>query len=50
MEKKKEIKCPCGKLLGTTTNSSGGGSKVCPVCKKRVRYDCTETKVYTAYT
>lgn len=47
---KKPIICPCGKLLGTTTNNSGGGSKVCPLCKRRVRYDCAETKVYTAYT
>lgn len=50
MGDKKPIVCPCGKLLGQTTNCSGGGTKVCPNCKKRVHYDVTETKVYTAYT
>lgn len=46
---RKDIVCPCGKLLGQTNNSSGGGTKVCPACKKRVRYDCTQSTVYTTY-
>lgn len=49
MAAKKDIVCPCGKLLGTTTNSSGGGTKTCPCCKKKVRYDVTSTTVYTSY-
>lgn len=48
-KKKKDIVCKCGKLLGTTTNFSGGGTKVCPSCKKRVRYDVTPTGVHTSY-
>jgi len=45
----KQIKCKCGALLGTTSNSSGGGQKVCPSCKKRVRYQVTPTSVHTSY-
>lgn len=49
MGTRKPIVCPCGNLLGQTNNNSGAGTKVCPACKKRVRYECTENKVYTAY-
>lgn len=49
MAEKKEIVCPCGKLLGTTTNSSGGGTRMCPCCKRKVRYDVGPTRVHTAY-
>lgn len=49
MAEKKEIVCKCGKLLGTTTNSSGGGTKVCPSCKRRIRYDVTPTRVHVSY-
>lgn len=49
MRIRKDIVCPCGKLLGSTMNESGGGTKVCPSCKKRVRYDCSKDRVYTSY-
>lgn len=49
MGTKKNIVCRCGKLLGTTSNSSGGGTKICPSCKRKVRYDVTPTRVYTSY-
>lgn len=49
MAEKKEIVCKCGKLLGTTISTGGAGTKVCPCCKKRVRYEITPTKVYTSY-
>lgn len=49
MGEKKDIVCPCGRLLGSTANSSGGGTKVCPSCKKRVHYDITPARVYTSY-
>lgn len=49
MNERKDIVCKCGKLLGYTTNSSGGGTKVCPSCKRRIRYDITPTKVYVSY-
>lgn len=46
---KRDIVCKCGNLLGSTTNTSGGGEKVCSVCKKRVKYSCSANGVYTAY-
>lgn len=49
MAEKKEIVCPCGKLLGTTTNSSGGGIRTCPCCKQKVRFDVGPRSVHTAY-
>lgn len=49
MATKKPIKCPCGRLLGETSQNHGAGTKVCPSCKKRVRYDITESKVHTCY-
>lgn len=49
MGAKKEIVCPCGRLLGYTTQNSGAGTKTCPACKRRVRYDCGETRVHTSY-
>lgn len=50
MSEKKNIVCPCGHLLGTTSNASGGGTKNCPCCKRKVKYTVTPTKVFTAYT
>ena len=49
MQEKKAIVCKCGKLLGTTTNNSGGGTKVCPSCKRKIEFDVTPTKVYVSY-
>lgn len=49
MAEKKEIVCKCGRLLGTTTNSSGAGTKVCPSCKRRIRYDVTPSRVHVSY-
>lgn len=46
---KKNIVCPCGRLLGTNQNSSGGGTKVCPSCKRKVRYEVTPTHIYVHY-
>lgn len=49
MRERKEIIRKCGKLLGSTSNSSGGGTKMCPSCKRRIRYDVTPTRVYVSY-
>lgn len=49
MAERKEIVCKCGRLLGTTSSQSGAGTKICPSCKKKVRYDITPNKVYTSY-
>lgn len=49
MAEKKPIVCKCGKLIRYTTNSSGGGTTICPACKKRIRWDATPNKVYVAY-
>ena len=49
MREKKNIVCPCGHLLGTTTNPGGRGEKTCSCCKRRVKFTVTPTKVLTAY-
>lgn len=49
MAERKPIVCKCGKLLGHTSSVGGSGTRTCPSCKKRVRYDITPTKVYTSY-
>lgn len=49
MAESKEIVCKCGRLLGTTSASSGAGTKVCPSCKKRVHYQIGPNKVHTSY-
>jgi len=49
MAEKRDIVCPCNNYLGSTTNTSGGGTKVCSACKKRVKYTCTKTAIYAAY-
>lgn len=49
VRKPKPIVCKCGKLLGTTSNTRDGGTKVCPSCKRRIRYDVTPEKVYVSY-
>ena len=35
----RNIICGCGKHLGFTTSSTGGGVKVCPNCGATSRYD-----------
>lgn len=49
MAERKDIVCMCGHYFGFTTNSSGGGTKNCPSCKRKIRYDVTPTKVYVSY-
>ena len=49
MTAKKDIVCPCGRLIRQTTSNAGAGTVVCPSCKKRIRYDITSNKVYTSY-
>lgn len=46
---KKEIVCPCGHLLGTTTNSNYAGTKNCPICKKKVHFEVKNGNVHTSY-
>ena len=50
MAEARDIVCPCGNYLGSTRNTSGGGSKVCTACKKRVKFSITKNGIYTAYT
>ena len=46
----KQIICPCGHLLRTTAvTTSGGETRTCPCCKRKVKITITPTKVYTAY-
>lgn len=46
---KRDIQCPCGHYLGSSTNSTGGGTKHCSACKRRVKFTLTKNGVFTAY-
>lgn len=46
---KRDIICPCGHHLGTTINSTGGGTKYCSKCKKRVKFELSKDDVKTYY-
>lgn len=49
MAERKEIICKCGRLLGTTLSSGGAGTKVCPSCKRRIRYEIAGRRVHVSY-
>lgn len=43
MIEKKPIECKCGRLLGYATRNTGARTKVCPSCKRRIRYEVSRT-------
>ena len=43
---KMPIVCKCGKVLGQATNNSAAGTKVCPSCKRKIRYEVSGGRVY----
>ena len=46
---RRDVVCPiCGKLLGGTTSTRGGGSLYCNKCRKNIRWDATPDGVYTS--
>lgn len=49
MAEKKDIVCPCGNLLGTNSNTSGGGTKFCNKCKNMVKYTVKKDRIDTSY-
>lgn len=49
MATKYDIVCRYGNILGSTTNTSGGGTKQCSACKQEVKYSVSKDRVSTAY-
>lgn len=48
MGERRDIVCPCGNLLGFTTNVNGGGEKFCSSCKRTIKYSASANGVYTS--